>query len=41
MPNRLETIANEMIAKNEALGYEMEESVILKAKDELLDILLN
>lgn len=41
MPAKLETIANEMIAKSEALGYEMEESVILKAKDELLDILLN
>ena len=41
MPNRLETIANEMIAKNEALGYEMKGDVILKAKNELLDILSN
>ena len=39
--NRLDLIASEMIRKNEALGYDMKESVILKAKKELVDILFN
>ena len=37
--NRLEIIASDLIRRSEALGYEMKGDVILKARDELFDIL--
>lgn len=38
--NKLDVIASELIRKNEALGYEMKRSVILRAKEDLLNVLL-